>query len=169
MADMDIIDKLLEVGELHARKVLLELKEKELGPFYHLVAGETEEDAIIPCSFTNDFQKQLAFLAAQSIAKQIKAVAGMFVAESWVLVMKAEEAGTIDQMPRPSQHPDRIEVVMLVATTGREIRSRSLRIIRAGGKETGRIIDLISDETFSGESISGRMIEGLIEPERLNS
>jgi hypothetical protein len=166
----DIIDNLLQVGELHARKILLELKQKELTPFYHLAGGEGEKDAIIPCSFTNDFQKQLTFLAAQSIAKQIKAVAGMFVAESWVLCVKADTYQVFDQMPRPSQHPDRIEVVMMVATTGRETRSRSLRIIRAGNKETGRITDLVN-QGLPGEmsEIGGRMIDGLIEPAKLDS
>jgi len=158
---MDIIDKLLTTGEAHARKILLELRQKELTPLYHIVSGGKEPDALIPCHFANNIEKQITFLNAKNIARNMKAIAGMFIGESWMLSVPEDRIRTIDQEPRPSQHPDRIEVVMLVATTGRETRSRSLRIIR---NKQGRIIDLVTDPIDPG-IISGGMIDGLIEPQ----
>jgi hypothetical protein len=156
----DIIDKLLNTGEIHARKILLELHHKELVPFYHLVSGTGEPDVIIQCHFANDLQKQIAFLTAKNKAKEMKAIAGMFIAESWMISIPADEVRTIDIQPRPSHHPDRIEVVMMVATTGLETRSRMLRIVR--DKPEGKITTLITEKDSPADNLSGRMIDGLI-------
>jgi hypothetical protein len=162
----DIIDKLLDLGENHVRNILLKMRQPELAPFYHLVSGSNSPDIIIACQFSNEFEKKMTFLAVKQKANEIKATAGMFVAESWMLTVTTESQEVLDQLPSLSQHPDRVEVVMLIATTGRETRSRTLRIVR--GEDEG-ITDLIDDSQALPGIISGTMIDGLIEPVKLHS
>lgn len=60
----------------------------------------------------------------------------------------------------PSQHPDRVECVFMVATDGKTAVSRGLQIIR--DKPGGRIISLVEHKLPEGVSLESWMLKGMI-------
>lgn len=159
---MNDLDKLLDQGEKHARKVLLEHRDPELQGFYHLIAPEGGQDQVIMTRWRNDIEKQLTILTIKSIAREMRAVAMLVMYEAWVLKLKPGQE-FLATTPRPSESPDRIEVVHLLATDGRNTKGKMLQMMR--DKPGGRITALIEDK-FPEDAIefSGRLIDGIIVP-----
>jgi hypothetical protein len=152
------LTELLDQGERHARRILLERREKQLTAFYHLVAPRGP-DRIVVCTWRNDIDKQLAVFQIKALSREMGAVAAMFISESWMLSVPVGDPIPIDP---PAQDARRQEVVMMLATDGRETRARSLQIKR--DKPGGRIVDLVADETTRlGGKFAGRLIDGIIE------
>jgi hypothetical protein len=170
--DPDILNKLLNLGEGFARHHLVKKKGAMLEPFYTLVTpGKDPPFTFVPCDFSNDDMKDMTIAAIHTISRELDAAAVLFVAESWMLILPAPKEGepeiTLDDAPRPSLSPDRIEVVILVASDGMTTKSRNLRIVRDRRTKTKRVIALHRDKDFDGEPMC-RMTDGVIQPKVVN-
>ena len=165
------LKQLLDAGERHAREVLLKSRQKMLMPFYHLVTADA--NFLVPVQFNGDFEKDLAVLQVKTLAREKQAIMAMFVAESWMAVY--DQNYDPETSPRPSQHKDRVEVVMLTATDGNSVEGRVLRMVR---DKRNRITGLeVRDDSPSrltggrmidGRLTGGRMIDGIIQGRVIN-
>ena len=156
------LDDLLDLGEMHARTVLLEVEAGSMQPFYHLITAEDDApDALIPCQFEGDYTKDIAVAVVTHVAREIGAVMVLFASEAWMATIPA---GPDDPEPDlttpPSRRSDRVEIVALIVSDGDTVRQRTL-LIRRG--EADRITGL--ERTHEGAStMGGRMIDGIIKP-----
>lgn len=158
VADVADLDDLLDRGEKHVRLVLLVLQRPELQPYYFLVGGGPE-DAIVPCEWRNDREKDAIVAFVTETARGLGAIASLLVGEAWM----AHEAGiTAEQIARldpPSQRPNRVEVVWMVAQDAERTVVRFLEIKR---DQKGRVSDLQQRKPEPlGWTLSGRMLNVL--------
>ena len=149
------LKQLLDNGERHAREILLKRRQKMLMPFYHLVTADA--NFLVPVQFNGDFEKDLAVLQVKTLAHAKQAIMAMFVAESWMAVYGKDD--NLETAPRPSQRPNRVEVVMLVATDGNSVEGRVLRMVR---DRQNRLTGLEVHDDYPGRLTGGRMIDGII-------
>lgn len=161
---MTDLSKLLDNGEQYVRKALIEDREKSLLAFYHLIAPPGRQDEMIVATWENDIQKQITIAVVKDHAKKLGAVAAIFLGEAWM-----RKSADLDPPPEfmntpPSESPDRIETVMIIATDGRETRMRSLEMMR--NKPNGRITALVNMSPGGDEpqKLGGRLIDGIITP-----
>lgn len=160
MTDLNL-HQLVDWAKTHARNVLVERREKQLLAFYHLVLPGEQKDAIIGVTWQNDIQKQLTMLGVKAAAQKFHATAAMFVGEAWMVRLDKREPGLdMSNLPAPSQHPDRIEVVQIVATDGPNTIATALEIKRDA---RGRVVAL-EELGLPGEGqwLHGRLIDGII-------
>lgn len=164
---LDLLDDLLMKGERHVRKMLLEQRKKELQSFYHLVSpSPSEPDAIMPVSWANPVEKQLALISVRAQSRKMGAVAAMFIGEGWS-VQKLDHPSPwhaqrwLATVGPPSQSPDRVEVIEIMTTDGVENRSTLLQMVR--DKPGGSIIALLP---FGRPNMGmiGPLIDGIIQP-----
>ncbi len=157
------LEQLLDIGEGFARNTLLERGKPSLHPFYDLVTADNQH-ALVPCFWINDEEKDGMIAAVQQVSREVGAVAALFVSEAWLvkrstLPSEWHRKRTIANIGKPSEQPDRIEVVQLVAMDGKHAIPRVLQIVR--DKPGGKIISLILDNDAGGQ-FAGRMVEGII-------
>jgi hypothetical protein len=167
--ERDLLETLLDTAEKHARRLLLEERQKELLPFYHLVSPDRDHDAVIGCVWTNTVEKDLAVLKVQARARQIGAIAALFMGEAWMVILDRSAAKTVDVSTIvPSQHADRVECVQIVATDGVRTLSRALKMVRE--TPDGRLLALEPMNTGEQRSIDmmGRLIDGIIPPKSVH-
>ena len=160
---MITLEELLDSGVQHARRILIEDRQKSLAHFYTLVLANGEM-AVIPVQWQNDIQKQLMIAGVRQVALERQAVMAMGIAEAWSLTApdtvqgKAEGEAWMNNLPDPiSQNPQRQECVMVFATYGERKIAKMLHIKR--DKPGGRIVALTPNE-MSG-TIEGRLIDVL--------
>jgi hypothetical protein len=164
----DILADLVRSAERHAHKCLIERREPSLMGLYHLVAPEGGgQDAVLPCAWRNEIEKQIFLFTVKAAARQIGAVAAVCVHEAWMTRIPVgptpwHAKRARENLTPPSQDPQRREVVMIAATDGKRTLSKMLQIVR--DKPGGRIVALVEDD-LPHASLEGRMIEGII-PER---
>jgi hypothetical protein len=109
---------------------------------------------IILCpAFDNDEQKEAAAAEARAIFKAKNIIRYVFCSEAWALTVPT----TTDAIPRPSKHPDRIEVVIVEAEdkSGKNLSVHML-IQRKGDTVT------LGEPKYFGDTSSGRFI-GLLQ------
>jgi hypothetical protein len=164
------LTQLLDIGEEHARLVLIKQKQPDLVPFYHFVVPGQDKDILMPCAFGSDSDKGLAVYMARVIAHDTNAVAVMFVSEAWMVALpappgtqasldNAKAAFDAIDMPSPSKHPERVEVVNLVASDGIQTVARHLRMAR---NKRGKLVALHREKEDNVVEVGGRMIDGII-------
>ncbi len=151
------LDGLLERGEKHARRMLLERREESLRPFYFLV-GDDGKHTLIPIMWSNDVQKQLAVAAIKDAARKAGAVAALLVHETWRLDTRYTKRPWAGE--RPAESPDRMEAVQIVAMAKGQTRERSLHIVR--DRPGGRIVSLVPLAPVPEGVLGGLLIEGII-------
>jgi hypothetical protein len=170
---LDTLTWLLRCGERHARRVLLKDAADQMMPFYHLVTPE-KQDVVLACEWDSLDEKLAAMAIAKHTAHDLHATAALFVTEAWVVKRKLDGVPNTEWHRRrfkemlqdntpPMEHPDRIEVVAMFATDGKDTRSIILQTIR--DKPGGKIIALVKDLSYQDDDykLTGRMIDGLIE------
>lgn len=159
------LNTLLDAGEKHARRVLLLDGNPELLPMFHLVTPKEDEgDIVMACMWRDDTEKQMIVGTVRAKSHEVGAVAVMFIGEAWMLMV--DNPGktpwhmdrALEQAGPPSEHPNRVEIVALTVTDGKESRGRTLQIVR--DKPGGKIISLVRQPDLAG--VDGRMIEGMI-------
>jgi len=176
-ATTELLHTLIKIGTEHAERILLKERQRGLMPFYHLVT-EQNEHLLVPVKFNNDDEKEVAVAVVKATAVISKAIAMLYVAEAWMLNIKpaATDVATpwhikrlMENLPRPSQSPDRIEAVQCIATDGRTTINHVMQMVR--DKPGGRIIALVPVPEMGGIDTgdgpikySGRMISGIIPP-----
>jgi hypothetical protein len=151
------LEELIAAGELQADRILIKERQKALLPMFHLVAPEGGQDAVVATPWSNDFEKKLSVAQVKFISHQMGAVAVMFLTECWMVTAKLDVPNTpwhrqrqLDRMGRPSQSPDRIEAVIIIATDGSRTKATTLQMIR--DKPGGKLISLVKDEVLSRDT-----------------
>lgn len=117
MSDITL-DGLLDMGERHARDILLRRGEKSIAPFFHLVGPPGEDDRLVGAWWTNDAEKEATAEAVARLARDMQARAVMFVSEAWVVALTRSESRKAFEdgyVLAPAHDPRRIEVVALTA------------------------------------------------------
>ena len=147
---------LLDRGERQARAVLLEKGEKSLCPMFLLVQPD-DSVIVVGTPFEGDVQKQMVRAQLRSLMKNHGTVAYSFLCEAWAVKMNHlkpedvthEDEGVISvpMQRRPSEDPNRIEVVSVLATNGVENKYRMWEIKR---DYKGKIRDLVLDCEVEG-------------------
>jgi len=86
----------------------------EVLPMWHAV-NRSDEHIIIATPWSNDFEKNAVehHLRKMFQATGVKRLA--FISEAWVATIHKPSAETLANPPRPSEHPDRREVLMISA------------------------------------------------------
>jgi len=154
-----LVDDLLDTGEGHARRSLLERRERKLLAFYHLVVPNYGP-VLVPVTWQNDVQKQVAIAVLKEKARQLGAIAALFVGEAWMLRLKHRLDDHPRPLPLPRESPERIEVVGIGATDGADLKWRVLQIVR--DKPGGRIVSLVTGDQDRGSPAMGNLLEGVI-------
>lgn len=150
------LDDLLDLAENQARRVLLELGYRQLIPIYLLVSANKTKT--IACPWNSELDKQIMLAIVRDEAAKMKALALSHLSEAWVSKRYANlEEAKADV--KPSQHPERREIVMILATNGVTTKARKLAIERDW---KGKITELTCDELGSEDTFVGRMIDGLL-------
>jgi len=151
------LEELIALGEKHVNRILLEQREKEMRPLWHLVTPEGP-DLIIMTPWDGDFAKKLAVAKIKEIAHEHKAIAVGFVTECWMLDIPAKDAHKPHE--RPSESPNQIEAVMILAHDKKRTIAKSLQTIR--DKPGGRIISLIEHLPIGESKFESWMLEGML-------
>jgi hypothetical protein len=158
------LDQLVDSGIKHAKHILLEQRDKQMQTFYTLITDQNEI-IMLPCTFNNDFEKDVTVASVKATAAICHAVMALYVAEAWMLKLPKPLTSwhadrQMENMPKPSQSPNRIEAVLVLATDGTTVRSRSLQMVR--DKPGGKLISLVPMLELEGTNYMGRMIDGII-------
>jgi hypothetical protein len=150
---------LVRLAGEHAEKILIKEGQKELLSTYLLLRPGPDDDIeieVIGCVWRSGFEKQLAILAVKKRAREFGATALSFVAEVWM----ASRPIARPQFDLPaSEDPQRREVVVAVATNGKDREACCWQIVR--NRPGGRIISLV-ESPIAGDGFSGRIIDGIL-------
>ena len=170
------LEELIDLGEKHVNRILLERREKEMYPLWHLVTPGDDKDLIIMTPWDGDFEKKLSVAKIKQIAHENKATAVCFITECWMVdsgkippgipntpwhqdqLMKKAMAGAA----RPSQSPNRIEAVMILAHDKERTIAKGLQTIR--DRPGGRIISFIEHLPIGESKFESWMLEGMLPP-----
>ena len=134
-----VLDRLLNVAEVHARTTLVTLGMDELVPLFHLVCPGTH-DYIMQARFSGDEFKDEAAQIVREKIWETGATAYMFLSEAWMI--NRPPGYDPATSTRPSAADDRIEVVIAMATDGVGYKARRWRIMRG---QRGQCVDLVLD------------------------
>lgn len=127
---------MLDCGERHARRVLLEEGFEDLSPFYHIAVEGEEPDIVMGCCFNGEEEKAIVIANAKLLASQMNTIAVMFVSECWMSLLSDLNDQGIES---PEDDPSRVEAVIMVVTDGHSSQSRALRI---GRDPDGTVVSL---------------------------
>lgn len=155
---------LVEQSVAYVHKVLIEERQKELMPIFHLVAPPGGQSAVVGTPWNSKFEKQLAVAQVKAMARSIDAQAVVFTTECWLVKRDTPTDWHRQRIHNviPSQEPDRMEAVMIAAKNkARDTEVVTLQIIR--DKPGGRIISLIREVEFPGIYESW-MFDGMFNP-----
>jgi hypothetical protein len=99
--------------------------QKTIAPmFIAETAGGDWAPIITP--FTNDAEKDATATALRKTFAELQCVRYAFLAEAWVVTGESYN----ERMPRPSEHPDRIEAVLVEAADRIQTITADMRIVR---------------------------------------
>ena len=104
--------ELFDIAAKNAARMFLESDDHEVLPMWHAVLGNGEH-ALIASPWSSDEEKQIAITALRELFrdKQVKRYA--FIVEAWTAQVTSERE--VHEGPRPSEHPDRREILMISA------------------------------------------------------
>ena len=166
----EILNALVDHGVEYVNKILIEDRHKELSPMFHLISRSGKEDAVICTPWGGDLEKKIAVAQVKSMARKIDAQAVCFMTEAWLTKHRVEEPLTpwharreAQNHPPPSESPERIEIVMIIATNPQnEYASRMLQIVRH--KPGGKIVSLVPDADAPNVHYESWMFDGMFRP-----
>lgn len=103
------LQELFDLASTNAARMFLGSPDHEVLPMWHAVTGKNE-NILIATPWSSDDEKDMTVKALRLMfaEKQVKRFA--FVVEAWVASVK-----TLADVTRPSEHPDRREVLMITA------------------------------------------------------
>jgi hypothetical protein len=133
-----LLQDLVNVAGKHARLVLVEFKMGQLVPSWLILRGDGQVE-IFGTPWKNDSEKEHTANMIRKKLKETQAQAYSLVTEAWTAKW---EKGTAKQV-RPSDRADRQEVVIALATDGKETVYRRW-LMRRDAK--GKLLDLEVDD-----------------------
>lgn len=150
----DQLDRLLDAAEAQARIVLITLQ-MPLMPGWVIVKpdGTTE---VRHTPFKNDAEKLMAEFWIKTEMAELEAIAYSFVGEAWMASVAQDQVTADERLEsdwlKPSNRPDRIEIVSAIAVNRESVKSRTWEIKRA---TTGRVLSLDRRQTLEPEVFGG--------------
>jgi hypothetical protein len=104
--------ELFDLAATNAAKIFLESDDHEVQPMWHAVDGKNKH-VLIATPWSSDDEKDVVVKTLRKMfaANQVKRYA--FIVEAWVARVSSERE--VHDGPRPSEHPDRREVLMISA------------------------------------------------------
>jgi hypothetical protein len=161
MTKPDIIEKLIETVYDGAKLIIEEdpQGEYEITPMAFLLAGT--ELKLIPMPWENEREKQVYLSFLRTVCQDSFITGYAIVSEAWTVTV-AKDASKLTVMP--SEHPDRVEVVNIVAQArGKPSVLMTARITR---QEGGRRI--VGPYEIDSSEVRGRLANLFDPPERLH-
>jgi hypothetical protein len=111
-----------------------------------------DERAILPCMFRNDMEKEIYSAGIKVMVKETEPDVVVYWCEAWGLTARPED---IDNVPRPSTHKDRIEILMVqIEFKSGEKFGCSADIIR-----TNKEVKLSEFEVYDAADAMGRFVD----------
>jgi hypothetical protein len=159
---------LIEGARKQAHRVLIEKRQDQLIPFYHLIVPGEGRDVVIATPCRNEDERVASIAAVAATANMVGAVAALFLSEGWMSVHDMpltpwHANRLLANHPPPSEDPKRKEVVFALASDGEQTECARWQIVR--DKPGGRIIALVEDD-ISNNTIESRLMDGIIPKRR---
>ena len=158
-----IIDKMMSLG---ADAIQERIGEKDdMMPVWHIMYQDGHS-IVIGTPWGNQREKIAVFKAMRQSLRATNAVAYCVTIEAWLASEKLREGETLADFEkrsdrvRPSQRPDRIEVLMAFASDGTEKRSRAWNIHR---DIRGRIASLSERNDFAETTAFDGMVPSMLD------
>ena len=105
--------KLQELFDLAAKNAARLFQESgEVLPMWHAVMGN-DEHTLISTPWRDDTEKDIAMDMLRRFFREAKVKRYVFIVEAWIAHVQTQREVT--EGPRPSEHPDRREVLMINA------------------------------------------------------
>jgi hypothetical protein len=109
MTKQPTLRQLFEIGCHNAKRIFLE--RGEISPMWHAVP-EDNEHLLIATPWSDDVEKEIAIEFLREEFRRLKVQRFVCVVEAWAVV--GSDLKTLTEV-RPSQHPDRREVIKIQA------------------------------------------------------
>jgi len=163
------LEELIELAEQHVRDIFFVEKLEGFAPLWYLVSKHKGQDCVVLTPWDGDLEKEHCVNKVKELAHSIEAEALCFSTECWMLDIK--EGSRQERLnERPSESPNRIEAVLIIAhgfdgADAKRLRKRtiakSLRMIR--DKPGGRLIALENyGDMGDGTTYDSWMLRGMI-------
>jgi hypothetical protein len=147
------LTQLVELAGRHAESVLIGLGE-DLMVTWLMVDADGKTTHILGTPWKDDLEKELTRLAIRAYIRVHKITAYSLVTECWAAsAPKGWKPG--EPHIRSSEHPDRVEIVIAVATNGKETLWRKWLIKRDSNE---RVVKLEPEE-MDGAKVSSWMTD----------
>ena len=104
--------ELFDIAAENAARMFLESDDHEVIPMWHAVQGNNEH-ALIATPWSNDMEKRIAVEMMRDYFRTFHVKRYAFIVEAWTAQVSTMRE--VDEGPRPSEHPDRREVLMISA------------------------------------------------------
>lgn len=159
------LEQLLDAGEKHVRRVILERRETLQGA---VIGHRADDDApvFIPVRFRNELEKQAYLAAASAALKKTGCDRYVVFQEAYMAIVDHKEPGAVAQAKavgyQASRIPDHFDVVMIAACDAQRSTFRSLRIDYDWKRKPRALTQL--DATADGEpggrlELKGRFLD----------
>lgn len=113
----------------------------------------------LPLDFDNESMKDLSAAAARSWITLLEADAAVFVSEAWVAEYPKGAKDNLGEQVMPSQHPNRVEIVIVTAQAkGRQVLLASKILRDDAGKFKGFEEYRRMDSSETDQRLEGRMM-----------
>lgn len=151
------LDKFLESAYQQARRVLLNKKDAELTPIWAMIRDDDEIMAV-GTPFQGPADKPLVAAYMRDFMTKNNVVAYCFLCEAWMAVLPRGIKST-DGFDPPSQQPNREEIVIALASSATETKSRQWMMVR---DKSGRVTAL-PERKFEGAGSMFGTFDGLLQ------
>ena len=152
--------ELLETAERHARTVLFK-RRRQLPPTWLLSDGGNDIRKI-ETPWHSDGEKNLASLMLRTLIRKHNITAYCVVSEVWYAKETKENFDSGKPIVQPRKRPDRKEMVMALATDGKEVHVKSWEIVRNWNEQ----ISELKPHPMQGAGFSGWMVSLLGTPNK---
>jgi hypothetical protein len=145
---------LVRMAREQAERILIGTTE-ELMPLWHIVPGDGSPHVIVGTPFEGGPSKDMVAFAVSKLMRDHQAVKYAFMSEAWMATVKQEDWNEDGDNTPPSERPDRIEIVMVLAQGYDEPTiQRAWKILRGEDGKTCIGLEEMPDPGYDG--IQGR-------------
>ena len=106
------LQELFDIAAANAARMFNEDPDHEVLPMWHAVQGNGEH-MLIATPWKDDTEKMITVDMLRRVFREHHVKRFAFIVEAWLATLKTKRE--VDEGPRPSEHPDRREVLMVTA------------------------------------------------------
>jgi hypothetical protein len=149
--------ELLDAAERHARTALFKKRQQHLETTWFLLDGKNIRKLATP--WRNDYERELAKVFMRNVVEQYHIPAYAYVSEVWYAKETPENFNS-DNFVQPRDRPDRKEMIIAMATDGKNVRTKAWEIVRNWNEQ----ITALKSQSTKGFGFGGWMISLLGQP-----